>query len=159
MEKNMLNQYKHLRMEIHREEQRIREMENIIKSMQPESMEVADTVNCGKKGKKALGTCTIRGYNDNTKINRKRVLLRERKARQELRITQIENIIIDIEEFINQVQDSEIRMILREFYIENKSWKEVAEMMGTGYTAESCKKKAQRQLAKKESKEGEKQNG
>lgn len=158
MNNNILNQYKFLKMEIEKEEKRIRDIENAIKSMYPANREVADTVTCGKKGKKALSTCTIRGYSDNTNINRKRARLRERKARQELRLADIENMVIDVEEHINHVQDSETRMILRGFYIEDRSWKEVAETMGEGYTAESCKKRAQRQIAKWKEQEGNQQN-
>lgn len=143
-EKEILKQYKSLCQEAGREEIRIREMSDEIDKMSAEYKEVTDVVTMGKKGKKPLGTCVIRGHNDYTKIHRKKARLRERKAIQEIKLAKIENMILDVEEFINNVEDSELRMILRLYFIEAKTWAEVAENMGSGYTQEGCKKKIQR---------------
>lgn len=148
MDKSILRQCASLKREYVEEEKRIQEMDAEIQAMAPVWKEVTDVVTKGKRGKKPLGICTIRGNEDNTQINRKRARLRERKAKQELRLVRIENMILDVEEYINDVPDSETRRMMRLFYIEEKTWNEVAEIMGSGYTGEACKKKVQRELGK-----------
>lgn len=148
MDKSILRQCASLKREFADEERRIQEMEAEIQTMAPVWKEVTDVVTKGKRGKKPLGICTIHGNEDNTQINRKRARLRERKAKQELRLVRIENMILDVEEYINDVPDSETRRMMRLFYIEEKTWNEVAEIMGSGYTGEACKKKVQRELGK-----------
>lgn len=148
MDKSILRQCASLKREFADEEKRIQEMDAEIQTMAPVWKEVTDVVTKGKRGKKPLGICTIHGNEDNTQINRKRARLRERKAKQELRLVRIENMILDVEEYINDVPDSETRRMMRLFYIEEKTWNEVAEIMGSGYTGEACKKKVQRELGK-----------
>lgn len=148
MDKGILKQYTNLKKEFQEEEKRISDMESEICNMAPEEKEVTDVVTKGRRGKKPLGVCTIHGFSDNTAINRRRSRLRERKARQELRLCRIENMILDVEEYINDIPDSESRRMMRYFFIEGKTWGEVALSMGNGYTAEACKKKIQRELGK-----------
>lgn len=148
VDKGILKQYTNLVKEFNLEERRIAQMDAEIKEMRPDVNEVTDVVTKGRRGKKPLGICTIHGFDDNTVINRKRAKLRERKAKQELRLSRIENMILDVEEYINEVPDSETRMMMRFFFIEDKSWEEVARAMGEGYTGEACKKKVQRELGK-----------
>ena len=137
MNKEILRQYKSLKIEAEREKRRISAMYEDIMEMNPEWKESMDVVTKGKKGKKPLGLCTI---------NRKRALLRKRKAIQEIRLSEIENMILDVEEYINSVESSEFRVLLRLHFIDGKTWEEIAESMGEGYTAEGCKKKIQRFL-------------
>lgn len=139
MDKDILKQYKSLCIEHDTESERVKEMEKEISLMQPNENEVADTVTKGRHGKKPLGRCMIHGYNDNTPINRKQAKLRERKAKKELHLSQIENMIIDAEEYIYSLNDSELRNLLLFSCVDRKNWKEVAESMGEGYTAEACK--------------------
>lgn len=147
MDKSILKQYSSLKKEFSEEEIRIREMDKEIEQMTPNYMEVSDVVTKGKRGKKPLGTCVIHGYEDSA-IIRRRARLRERKAKQELRLSRIENMILDVEEFVNGITDSETRRMMRHFFIEEKTWNEVADSMGEGYTGEACKKKVQRELGK-----------
>ena len=148
MDKSILKQCAILKREYVDEEKRIQAMEAEIQAMAPICKEVTDVVTKGRRGKKPLGICTIHGNEDNTQINRKRARLRERKAKQELRLARIENMILDVEEYINEIPDSETRRMMRFFFIEEKTWNEVAEAMGEGYTGEACKKKVQRELGK-----------
>lgn len=148
MDKGILKQYTSLKKEFSDEEIRIEKMDQEIKAMNPDNKEVTDIVTKGKRGKKPLGICTIHGFEDNSNINRKRARLRERKAKQELRLSRIENMILDVEEFINDISDSETRRIMRYFFLEDKTWNEVATAMGEGYTGDACKKKVQRELGK-----------
>ena len=105
---------------------------------------VTDVVTKGKRGKKPLGTCVIRGENDHSAINRKRARLRERKAKKELHVSRIEMMVADAEEYIYSIDDSELRRITEFYCIDRKNWDEVAEAMGEGYTAEACKQKFSR---------------
>lgn len=144
MDKGILKQLISLRNEIQDEEERIQDLENEIECMNPVKREVTDVVTKGKRGKKPLGICTIRGNEDNTPINKKRNQLRERKAKKELHVTQLDNLVIDAEEYIYSMEESELRRILMFFCIDRKSWQEVANAMGEGYTAEACKQKFSR---------------
>ena len=144
MDKGILRQYVSIRKEIEDEEERIRELEKEIECMKPVNREVTDVVTKGKKGKKPLGICTVRGNEDNTPINKKRNKLRERKANKELHVVKLDNMVIEAEEYIYNMEESEIRRILMFFCIEKKSWKEVAKAMGEGYTEEQCKQKFSR---------------
>lgn len=78
MDKSILKQYSSMLKEVKDEERRIQDMEAEILAMQPIDREVTDVVTRGKRGKKPLGTCVIRGENDHSSINRKRARLRER---------------------------------------------------------------------------------
>ena len=145
MDRLILKQYTSLRKEVEDEERRIRAMNEEICRMCPAAAEVTDIVTRGKRGKKPLGTVTIHGVWDESKINLKRARLRERKAKQELQKAVLENLIADCEECINQVEDSELRRMLRFRYIENKeTWKEVADAMGEGYEPNMCKQRVSR---------------
>lgn len=126
------------------EEQRIREMEKEIENMKPKDRAVTDVVTKGKHGKKPLGICKIHGNEDNTSINRRRAKLRERKGKKEVHLSQIENLIIDAEEYLYGLEESELRRILLKYCIDRMSWEEVARSMGEGYTAEACKQKYSR---------------
>lgn len=147
MDSNLLKQYKSLIKEFAAEERRIDILDEKIKSLTPNYEPVTDVVTKGKRGKKPLGLCVIRGNEDST-IVRHRANLRKRKAQQEFRLSEIENMIIDVEDYINNVPDSEARMMMRYFFIDDMSWTDVAAAMGNGYTADACKKKVQRILSK-----------
>ena len=139
MNKEILNQYVSLRKEIADEQRRIDQMERQIRSMVPKDRQVTDMVSKGKRGKKSLGNIKISGIGDQTAMNRKRAALRGRKAKQELRLSRLETMVCDIEDFINQIEDSETRRIMRLFVIQGHTWKETADLMGEGYTEEACK--------------------
>ena len=144
MDKSILRQCASLLTEIEGEEKRIKILESEIKAMPPRHREVSDVVTKGKRGRKPLGRCVIHGNKDNTLINRKRVKLRERKAKKELHVAELDSMVIDADEYIYSIHDSEMRNILLFYCIDRKSWKEVADAMGEGYTAETCRQKFSR---------------
>lgn len=144
MDKSILRQYTSLLKETEDETARVQAMETEIAAMKPIDKEVTDVVIRGRRGKKSLGTCVIRGENDHTYINRKRAKLRARKARKEIHLSRLEIMVADAEDFIYGLEESELRRILIFFCIDRKSWDEVAEAMGEGYTAEACKQKFSR---------------
>lgn len=70
-------------------------------------------------------------------INKGIRLLKEReKTAQET--------LVEIESFINKINDSRMRRMISLKYIHGKTWYQVAQAMGDQYTADSCKKQVQR---------------
>lgn len=145
-DKSIIRQYNSLINEIEAEGKRIDDLEKEIKLLNPKRREVSDIVTKGKRGKKPLGTYKIQGFEDYQELNRKTSLLKKRKAQKELHIAELEMMVINVEAYIYNLNDSEIRNILLYYCIDRKSWKEVAELMGEGYTAEACKKNYSRFL-------------
>lgn len=143
-DKNVLRQYLAIKKEIDAEENRIDKLQMEINSMAPAEREVTDVVTKGRRGKKPLGICIIRGNNDYHDINKKRAELRERKAKKELHVVSLEKKVIDVEAYLYSLEESELRSILLYSCIDGMNWREVADAMGEGYTAEACKKKFSR---------------
>lgn len=146
--KKILKQYDSILKEIQAEEKRIGELQKEINQMRPKIQEVRDVVSKGKRGKKSLGHLTIHGFQDYKRINQKRSLLRTRKARKELHIAQLEMMVIDVEAYIYELPESEIRNILLYYCIDRMTWEETAAAMGEGYTAENCRQKYSRFVRK-----------
>ena len=72
-------------------------------------------------------------------INKNIRLLRERQKRAE-------ELIVEIEEYINAIDDSRVRRMITLKYINGKTWYQVAQIMGEYYTQDSCKKQVQRYI-------------
>ncbi len=144
LDKNILKQYLSIKKEIEAEEIRIDKMQREIDSMIPTEREVTDIVTKGKRGKKPLGICIIRGNGDYQDINKKRAELRERRAKKELHVVDLEKRVIDVESYIYSLEESELRNILLFSCIDGMTWKDVASAMGEGYTEEACKQKFSR---------------
>lgn len=143
-DKNVLKQYLSIKKEIAAEEARIDKLQREIDIMRPVGREVTDVVTKGKRGKKPLGICIIRGDRDYGDINKKRAELRERKAKKELHVVSLEKKVIDVETYIYSLEESDLRNILMYSCVDGLNWKEVAEAMGDGYTEEACKKRFSR---------------
>ncbi|WP_143322548.1 hypothetical protein [Clostridium sp. HBUAS56010] len=143
-DKSVLKQYLSIKKEIDAEETRIDKLQREIDSMRPLEREVTDVVTKGKRGKKPLGICIIRGSGDYEDINKKCANLRERKAKKELHVVALERKVIDVEAFLYSMEESELRNIIMYSCVDGMNWKEVAEAMGDGYTEEACKKKFSR---------------
>lgn len=139
MDKSILKQLMSLVLEIEDEKKRIQKLQDEIDRTRPDVREVSDIVSEGKRGKKSLGTCKIHGFEDHNKRNKKLRTLRRRKAIKELHTVELEEMVVQAEEYIYSTDDSELRRILEFYCIDRKNWKEVAEEMGEGYTAEACK--------------------
>lgn len=115
---------------------------------------VTDSVACGKRGKKPLRTVKIHG--------RPTMAIARKQAAYERKIAQLELLEADllekqtqVEEYIQQIEKSEIRMILRFYYIDDLNWVQVAYRMNAAfprkkksYTDDSCRCKHNRYLEK-----------
>ena len=109
---------------------------------------VSDTVTCGRKRRKPLGTVRISGY-DMIRDQKLRKSLQQRRVLLELQEEELLAILNQTEEFIEGIEDIELRNILSLYYVEGMTWVQVAHTMnslyrGREYTPESCRKKHER---------------
>lgn len=115
---------------------------------------VSDSVSCGKRGKKPLATVKISGFPLPEYEKKQREL--ERQITHLLwEEEKLLALITQVEEFISEIPDIEIRNIMTLYYIEDLNWVQVAFRMNQGYknkkkhyTADSCRCKHDRYLDK-----------
>lgn len=117
---------------------RIRRLDDQIAKMEESGYTVADSVACGKKGKKAIKTVKIEGF-PHPDYERKRELLKWYKAKLKLFEEDLLEKQIEVEEYIQSIEDSRIRRIMRYRYLDNLTWQQVAHRMGKHHTAEGCR--------------------
>ena len=113
-------------------------MDDQIAKMEESGYTVADSVACGKKGKKAIRTVKVEGF-PHPDYERKRALLRRYKAKLKLFEEDLLEKQIEVEEYIQSIEDSRIRRIMRYRYLDNLTWQQVAHRMGKHHTAEGCR--------------------
>lgn len=109
-----------------------------------------DSVSCGKKGKKTLGMVKITGRPVGV-ISRKEQLLKKRNRRLEELEEELLEMTIQVEEYIESIEKSELRIIFRLYFLDDLSYPKVADQMNKmfpkrriRYTDENIKKKIQR---------------
>lgn len=138
---DMKEEIKDLRKRIDKDRKELDRLNNMI---------VTDSVSCGKKGKKPLRTVKIQGTPTRL-IERKEAALEKRIALVEkLEISLLEKQ-TQVEEYIQQIEKSELRTIFRLYFIDDLSYPKVAMEMNRiypkrriKYTDENVKKKVQR---------------
>ncbi len=115
---------------------------------------VADSVTLGKKGKKPLGTVTIRGISAGS-LHRMNKSLENRKRNLEKEECKLLELTNEAEECISGIENIEIRNILCLYYIDDLNWVQVAHRMNElygsrsrRYTESSCRQKHDRFLEK-----------
>lgn len=112
MDKKLLSQYSDLKKEIPKLEKRIEKLEK-------QSSMASDVVQNGYKRHAVIyGYDVIRG----NKLQKLKDILEIRKARAVIQQ-------IEIEEYINTIEDSELRQIFEHRYIEGMDWHQVATVM------------------------------
>lgn len=141
----MKEEIKDLRRRIEADRRELRKLNDMV---------VADTVALGKKGKKPLGTVKIEGQPI-------KAISRKQKA-WERKIALLEQLEADllekqneVEEYIQQIEKSEIRTMFRFYYIDDLPWYKVAMRMNEmfpnrriKYTEDNCKQKRKRYFDK-----------
>lgn len=145
MEKHILEQYTDMRAEERDLVRRIQSLDAKLLNMEMEGYIVTDSVTCGRKGKKPLGTRLIKGF-PFPEYERKRELLRTYKLQLHLADAKLLNLLNQVEEYLEGIKDSRIRRIMRYRYIDDLSWAQVAHRMGGQHTAESCRQTTERYL-------------
>lgn len=113
---------------------------------------VSDTVTCGKKRRKPLGTVKITGFRFEEE-KKLRDNLRARKILLKQREQELLELLNKSEEYIESIKDIEIRNIFSLYYIEDMTWVQVAHQMNdlykkNSYTENGCRMKHDRFLEK-----------
>ena len=144
IEKNVLKQYTSIKKEIADLERMIAESNGKIKKY--EKQVVSDTVT-GTRPDLTIGPIKITGIAQQ-QIDRENELNRNRIQKMKRFKKKLEKLVVEVEEYIQKIPDSEIRRIARMRYIENLNWRRVAVHMGKGYTEDTCRKKIERFLEK-----------
>ena len=142
---DMIEEIKDLRRRISEDQKRIDQLKRTI---------VSDSVTCGKKGKKPIRTVKIKGF-PQMEINRRISLLKRRQAKLQMLETDLIEKQLQVEEYIQTIQKSELRTMFRLYYIDNMTWYQVALRMNQifpkrkiKYTDDNCRKRHDRFLEK-----------
>lgn len=147
MDKNILEQYTSMQAEQQDIRRRIAKLEGDIRDLEENRNETADSVVCGRKGKKVLKTIKISGFPEmeyQTKMGR----LKRLRMRLELADDQLLEFLIGVEEYIESIEDSRMRMIMRYRYMDGMTWRQIAKAVG-GVTEEAVRIEHARFLEKK----------
>lgn len=154
MDKNILIEYADMKEEIKDLRRRIEQNKKELSRLNGQI--VMDSVSCGKKGKKPLGTVKITGR-PVTAISRKESLLNKRIRRLEELEEELLELTIQVDEYIETIEKSELRMIFRLYYIDDLTWYQVALRMNQNfpkrkvkYTEDNCRMRHNRFLEKLE---------
>lgn len=152
VDKQILIEYADMKEEIKDLRRRIQEDKKALDKLN--KTVVTDSVTCGKKGKKPLRTVKIHGK-PTMAIIRKQAAYERKIAQLELLEADLLEKQTQVEEYIQQVEKSEIRMILRFYYIDDLNWIQVAHRMNRAfpkrkkvYTDDGCRCKHNRFLEK-----------
>lgn len=147
MDKNILEQYTSMQAEQQDIRRRIAKLEGDIRDLEENRNETADSVACGRKGKKALKMVKVSGFPEmeyQTKMGR----LKRLRMRLELADDQLLEFLIGVEEYIESIEDSRMRMIMRYRYMDGMTWRQIAKAVG-GVTEEAVRIEHARFLEKK----------
>lgn len=154
MDKNILIEYADMKEEIKDLRRRIGQNKKELSRLNGQI--VMDSVSCGKKGKKPLGTVKITGR-PVTAISRKESLLNKRIRRLEELEEELLELTIQVDEYIETIEKSELRIIFRLYYIDDLTWYQVALRMNQNfpkrkvkYTEDNCRMRHNRFLEKLE---------
>lgn len=154
MDKNILIEYADTKEEIKDLRRRIEQNKKELSRLNGQI--VMDSVSCGKKGKKPLGTVKITGR-PVTAISRKESLLNKRIRRLEELEEELLELTIQVDEYIETIEKSELRIIFRLYYIDDLTWYQVALRMNQNfpkrkvkYTEDNCRMRHNRFLEKLE---------
>lgn len=148
MDRSILIEYVDMQAEIKNLRKRIEANEKELEKL--EKNVVVDSVSCGKKGKKPLRTVKIQGM-PSREIERKRELIRKNNAKLEYFEMELLELTNKVEEYIEQIQKSELRTMFRLYFLDGMSYIKIAEQMNRmhpkrkkKYTDENVRKKIQR---------------
>ena len=148
MDKSILSEYADMKEEIKDLRRRISEDQKRIDQLKRTI--VSDSVTCGKKGKKPIRTVKIKGF-PQVEINRRIALMERRQAKLQMLETDLIEKQLQVEEYIQTIQKSELRIMFRLYFMDDLSYPKVAMRMNqiypkrkVKYTDENVKKRIQR---------------
>lgn len=135
MDKRILIQYASLKKETQDLEQLIEETQNKIDKYG--KLIVSDTVK-GTRPDGTYGPIKITGL-ERKSTARQQALLKERLIRLNHMKEKLLKMTLEAEEYIETIQDSSLRRIVRYRCIDEMNWRKVSVRMGRKYTADSCR--------------------
>ena len=141
-DKHILEQYVSMRAEQQDLIRRIQSLDAKLLNMEMNSI-VSDTVTRGKKGKQSLGTVRIEGFPSRDYQKRKWTLRRYKQmlANYDDKLLKKQ---IQVEEYIQGIEDSYVRQAMRYRYIDGMSWIRIGKQMHT--TEDAIRKTVSRYL-------------
>lgn len=152
MDRSVLIEYADMKEEIKDLRRRIEADRRELRKLN--AMAVADIVALGKKGKKPLGTVKVEGQPIKAISRKQKAWERKIALLEQLEVNLIEKQ-NEVEEYIQQIEKSEIRTMFRLYYIDDLPWYKVAMMMNEmfpnrriKYTEDNCKQKHKRYFDK-----------
>lgn len=152
MDKNILSEYADMKEEIKDLRRRIAEDQKRIDQLRRTI--VTDSVSCGKKGKKPIRTVKIKGF-PQVEIEQRVALMEKRQAKLQMLETDLIEKQLQVEEYIQSIEKSELRIMFRLYYIDSLTWYQVALKMNqmfpkrrVKYTEDNCKQRHKRYLEK-----------
>lgn len=152
MDKTVLVEYADMKEEIKDLRRRIDEDRRAINKLEKEI--VTDSVSCGKKGKKTIKTVKIQGF-ASLAAEKKRSALKTRIMQLELLEASLLEKQNEVEEYIQQIEKSELRIMFRLYFVDDLTWYQVAIKMNNifprrkvKYTEDNCRIRCERFLKK-----------
>lgn len=143
MEKNLLEQYEDMRREKEDTERRIKETQAQLSKLDSK-YKVKDTVSGGMGGVERF---TVTGF-PYPEYERKRTLLINRQIRLDRLTLKLEEKLEEVEEYIDTIENSRKRLIMKLRYVDGLTWREVAKRLGPGHTEDSVRIEANRFIEK-----------
>lgn len=147
MDREILGQYMDMKAEIADLEELIQKTKRAITNLEGKSIQVSDSVK-GTRKDGTYGSIRITGYPYQDAERYKQLMKRreERLGGYRDRLLEMTN---RVDDYINSLEDSRMRRILRYKYFDGLSWVQVAYRMGRKCTADSCRKQVERFLEEK----------
>lgn len=150
MDKNILEQYIELKEEIQDLQDRIDKDERRLAKIEKEGV-VSDTVK-GTRTDGTFGSIRITGY-PLPEHDRVKSMIKKRVTKLHILEDELQNAINEVDNFIEKVPKSDLRMIFRFKYLDDMTWAAVALNMNerflkrrTKYTEDSCRMRHDRYL-------------
>jgi len=133
----MLIQYISLKAEIADLEERIQKLRKEIGRMESKDYQVSDSVK-GTRRDGTYGSIRITGYPYQL-CQQKRWQLKRREDNLTKFQAELLELTNEVDDYINGLEDSRMRRMLRHKYLDGLSWVQVAHRMGKKYTADNCR--------------------
>lgn len=150
-----LEQYYAMKQEAKDLRQRIEAGERYLAEMEKEGCQVSDTVT-GTRKDGTIGAICVTGF-PIPEYEKIKTMTKKRIARLKILEEELIEAMNQVDDFINRIPKSELRMIFRLYYIDDCTWFRVAHTMNSRfpkrkskYTADSCRMLHNRYLEKVE---------
>lgn len=150
MDKSILKEYGMMKVELEDIRKRAERLEHQLESYR-EQYHVSDSVSGGCGGKKHF---KVDGF-PYPEYNNRRTILMQRKVRMQQLQKILEEKISDVESYIEGVENSRMRSILRMRYIDSMTWRQIARKFGEGYSSDAIRMEHDRFMGTRDRRRGQ----